>query len=126
LFKERVPDIIILDLHLPILDGFDVLRIVRDRATSPNPYVPVIVLSAHSERSHIIQARDHGATEYLVKPVSARAIYSRVANVILNPRPFVETKTYFGPDRRRFVMPTLSHDDRRVADIPEKTVRLID
>jgi two-component system, chemotaxis family, chemotaxis protein CheY len=125
-FKERVPDIIILDLHMPILDGFDVLRMVRDRATSPNPCVPVIVMSAHSERSRIIQARDLGANEYLVKPVSARAIYSRVANIVLNPRPFIETRTYFGPDRRRFVMPTLNREDRRVADIPEKTVRLID
>jgi two-component system, chemotaxis family, chemotaxis protein CheY len=125
-FKERVPDIILLDLHMPILDGFDVLRMVRDRATSPNPYVPVIILSAYSERWRIMQARDLGATEYLVKPVSASAIYSRVANVVLNPRAFVETKTYFGPDRRRFVVPTLHREDRRVADIPEHTVRLFD
>jgi len=125
-FKERVPDIILLDLHMPILDGFDVLRMVRDRATSPNAYVAVIVLSAYSERSRVIQARDFGATEYLVKPVSARGIYDRVANVVFNPRPFVENKTYFGPDRRRFVMPSLNREDRRVADIPENTVRLID
>jgi len=121
-----LPDIILLDLHMPILDGFDVLRMVRDRATSPNPYVPVIVLSAYSERWRILQARDLGATEYLVKPVSASAIYSRVANIVLNPRPFVETKTYFGPDRRRFVTSTLHREDRRVADISENTVRLID
>lgn len=126
LFKERVPDIILLDLHMPILDGFDVLRMVRDRGTSLNPYVPVIVLSAYSERWRILQARDLGATEYLVKPVSASAIYSRVANVVLNPRPFVETKSYFGPDRRRFVTASLHREDRRVADISENTVRLID
>jgi len=37
----------------------------------------------------------------LAKPISANALYERILNVVANPRPFIKTKTYFGPDRRR-------------------------
>src|SRR6185503_19347376 len=45
--------------------------------------------------------RDAGVTEFLAKPISAKALYQRIINVVANPRPFIKTKTYFGPDRRR-------------------------
>jgi len=40
-------------------------------------------------------------TEFLAKPISAKALYQRILNVVVSPRPFIRTKTYFGPDRRR-------------------------
>jgi hypothetical protein len=46
-------------------------------------------------------ARDAGVTEFLAKPISAKALYQRILNVVASPRPFIRTKTYFGPDRRR-------------------------
>jgi two-component system, chemotaxis family, chemotaxis protein CheY len=126
LFRDHVPDIVFLDIAMPILDGIETLRLLRDRSSSPNPYVPVIMLSAYSERWRVLQARDAGATEYLVKPVSAAAILARVTSVVLDPRPFVETKGYFGPDRRRFIAPTLGHAPRRAEDASENVVRLVD
>jgi hypothetical protein len=46
-------------------------------------------------------ARDAGITEFLAKPVSATLIYRRIAAMVENPRDFVETSSFFGPDRRR-------------------------
>ena len=126
MFRDHVPDIVILDVAMPILDGIETLRLMRDRSSSPNPYVPVIMLTAYSERWRVLQARDAGATEYLVKPVSAAAILARVASVVLDPRPFVETKGYFGPDRRRFVAPSLPGAPRRASDASAGVVRLVD
>jgi hypothetical protein len=37
----------------------------------------------------------------LAKPISAKGLYQRILNVVANPRPFIKTKNYFGPDRRR-------------------------
>jgi two-component system chemotaxis response regulator CheY len=46
-------------------------------------------------------ARDAGVTEFVVKPITAKAILDRIQAVIFGPRPFVKTDGYFGPDRRR-------------------------
>jgi DNA-binding response OmpR family regulator len=59
------------------------------------------MLSGHTELQRICEARDAGVNEFLAKPISARALYSRMMSLIANPRPFVRTATYFGPDRRR-------------------------
>ena len=62
---------------------------------------PIIMLTGHSEKRRVIEARDTGVTEFLAKPISAKALYQRVLNVVANPRPFIKTKSYFGPCRRR-------------------------
>jgi DNA-binding response OmpR family regulator len=74
------------------------------------------MLSSHSERQKVLMARDAGVNEFLTKPVSAKALHDRIVSVVMRPRPFVNTKTFFGPDRRRFVMPNFSGSERCVAD----------
>jgi len=108
-----MPDIIILDWNMPTLDGIDFIRLVRTGDDSPNPYVPIIMMTAHSEYAKVVSARDAGVTEILVKPLSAKSLYSRIASIILKPRPFVKSKTYFGPDRRRVVNPAYPGTERR-------------
>jgi DNA-binding NtrC family response regulator len=63
-----------------------------------NPYVPIIMLTGHSEKKRVIPARDAGVTEFLAKPISAKALYQRILNIVANPRPFIKSKSYFGPD----------------------------
>jgi len=94
-------DIIIVDWHMEPLDGLDFVRLVRTAKDSPNPYVPIIMLSGYTEYRRITEARDAGVNEFLAKPISAKALYQRFAMIIDNPRSFIRTKTYFGPDRRR-------------------------
>jgi DNA-binding response OmpR family regulator len=58
-------------------------------------------LTGHCDKRRVMTARDAGVTEFLAKPISAKALYQRILNVVVSPRPFIRTKTYFGPDRRR-------------------------
>lgn len=99
--KSFSADIIIVDWQMQPLDGLDFTRLVRTGKDSPNRYVPIIMLSAFTEMSLVTKARDAGINEFLAKPVSPKALYSRMASLIDNPRSFVRTDTYFGPDRRR-------------------------
>ncbi|MDA0652104.1 MAG: response regulator [Proteobacteria bacterium] len=94
-------DVIIVDWHMEPLDGLDFVRLVRTAKDSPNPYVPIIMLSGYTEYRRITEARDAGINEFLAKPISAKSIYQRIAAIIDNPRPFIRSKNYFGPDRRR-------------------------
>lgn len=94
-------DVIIVDWHMEPLDGLDFVRLVRTAKDSPNPYVPIIMLSGYTEYRRVVEARDAGINEFLAKPISAKSLYQRFVSIIENPRSFVRTKTYFGPDRRR-------------------------
>ncbi|BDW99916.1 response regulator [Maricaulis maris] len=99
--RSDAVDIIITDYQMEILDGLDFVRLVRTADDSPNPLVPIIMLSAYSERSRVMAARDAGITEFCAKPVTAKEMFSKIASVINEPRPFIRNKSYFGPDRRR-------------------------
>lgn len=106
-------DLIIVDYHMDLLDGTDFIRLVRTADDSPNPYVPIIMLTAYSERTKVIKARDAGVTEFCCKPVTANEMYKKVASVINRTRPFVRSPTYFGPDRRRRRDPNYTGPERR-------------
>ncbi len=93
------PDILILDWVMPILDGADMVRMIRTQ-NNPHAYIPIIMVTAHTERSRIIEARKLGIHELLCKPISAKALYQRIASIILQPRDFVKTAGYFGPEPR--------------------------
>src|SRR6202140_2331278 len=86
---------------------------IRQGGANANPYVPIIMVTGHSEKKRVIGARDAGVTECLAKPVSAKALYQRIFNAVPNPRPFIKTRTYFGPDRRRNVNPNYVGPERR-------------
>src|SRR6187431_3146833 len=84
----------------------------------------IIMLTGHSEKKRVMAARDAGVTEFLAKPISAKALYQRIINVVANPRPFIKTKTYFGPDRRRNTTANYIGPERRKggkADIIRQT-----
>ena len=95
------PDILITDIKMPIFDGIELTRMIRNPDGFSQPYLPIIMLSAYSEKHQVIAAREAGATDFICKPVSATTLYNRIQDIIENPRPFIRTTTYFGPDRRR-------------------------
>ncbi len=111
--KTFEPDIILVDWEMQPLDGLDFVKLVRTGDDSPNQYVPIIMVTGHSEQNKVTQARDAGINEMLIKPLSARTLFSRIRAVIERPRPFVETKSYFGPDRRRKQDEFFSGQERR-------------
>ncbi len=109
-------DLIIVDWNMEPMDGLALTRHIRSAADSPDPFVPIVMLSGHTEKARVMQARDAGITEFMAKPVSARSLYARIVSIIENPRPFVRTKDYFGPDRRRQMLPFEGPERRQAAE----------
>lgn len=114
--RQWSADVAIVDYHMSPIDGIELTRLVRNAADSPNPYLPIIMLTGYAERSLVMEARDAGVNEFIAKPLSARALVDRLSAVIYKPRPFVRTATYFGPDRRRRQDPSYEGPWRRWDD----------
>lgn len=100
-FKRNDPDIVITDWVMEPTDGLELIKMIREDPMSPNPYVPIIVMTGYSAKPRVESARDKGTTEFLVKPFAAKDLYNRIVQVIEKPRQFVQAKEFFGPDRRR-------------------------
>lgn len=94
-------DIAFIDMFMVPMDGIEFTRTVRTAPGGADPYLPIIMLTGHAHRDRVLEARDAGVTEFLVKPVSAKALIERLRTVIERQRPFVRTDAYTGPDRRR-------------------------
>ncbi|MBM3570031.1 MAG: response regulator [Alphaproteobacteria bacterium] len=94
-------DVCICDWNMSPLDGIDFTRLVRTASDSPNPFLPIIMLTGYTEMARIVEARDAGVTEFLAKPLSPKNLLLRLIEVVERPRQFIKTKAYFGPDRRR-------------------------
>jgi two-component system, chemotaxis family, chemotaxis protein CheY len=99
--RTDVADIVIVDLNMSPIDGLEFTQMMRKSPDSPSPYVPIIMMTGHTERSKVLAARDVGINEFVAKPISAKTLLERIVAVIDRPRSFVKTKTYTGPCRRR-------------------------
>ncbi len=113
MFGQLMPDIVMTDWEMPIVDGLELTQMIRQPDSPANPRVPIIMVTAHCERKHVVAARDAGVTEFLIKPLSAKALRERILSVVLHPRPFIQSKTYFGPDRRRNARASYAGEERR-------------
>ncbi len=111
------PDIIITDWEMDPMSGIELTKRLRTDPNSPSPYVPIIMITGYGEVEKVVEARDHGVTEYIIKPISAKGMFSRLHAVIENPRPFVRSDNYFGPDRRRRSIAV--DEERRKVIVPE-------
>jgi two-component system, chemotaxis family, chemotaxis protein CheY len=102
------PDVVILDWQMAGMNGPDFVRRVRAPDSFPFPNVPIIMLTGHGEHSRVVEAMRLGVHEFLVKPVSGKALYERLASVLLHPRPMLKRGDYYGPAPRR--LPGLASD----------------
>ena len=94
-------DVIILDWLMPVMDGRAFLKWLREHKSDTIRFIPVVVCSAYTSEALVIETRDMGANEVIVKPISATALAKRIQYVINKPRPYVKSPDFFGPDRRR-------------------------
>ncbi len=101
LFCEERHDLILTDWMMKPYDGIEFANKIRMDSLSPNPFVPIILMTGFSEKRRVIEARDTGVTEFLVKPFTANDLYKRIDQIIMKPRQFVKSPDFFGPDRRR-------------------------
>jgi CheY-like chemotaxis protein len=113
--RDANPDVVILDWMMEGMSGLEFAKEVRTSPNTPNPFVPIIMLTGHTAMDHVRQARDAGVNEFLAKPVSVKAILTRLIAVIEYPRPYVRTKAYFGPCRRRRTQEEYHGPERRAS-----------
>jgi len=113
MLKNFNPDLLLTDWNMPPTNGIDFVKRVRADKDSPNPYLPVILLTAYTERYRVEEARDAGVSEFLAKPISAKSLFDRINSIVEDRRSFIVTPTYFGPDRRRHDDPNFTGPDRR-------------
>ena len=83
IIREQPIDLVILDMMMPGMDGLQVCREVRKRSG-----MPIIILSALSDETRIVQALDAGADDYLVKPFRVRELRARIRAVLRRNQPF--------------------------------------
>ena len=115
--RRVAPDVVILDWQMPELDGPGFVRIVRSPATFPYPNVPIIMLTGHGERSRVIEAVKIGVNEFLLKPVSVKALQDRMASVLTQPREIVKSGGYYGPVPRKLATAIHADNDHAIANL---------
>jgi CheY-like chemotaxis protein len=94
------PDIMVIEWDMPVLNGPEVMRIVRSPEVFPRPELPVIMLTDRARRSDVVEAMRLGAHEFLIKPTSPKALQDRLLSIFCNPRPMVQIGDYYVPEPR--------------------------
>ena len=123
ILRERKSDLVLTDMAMKPMDGLEFTRQVRNSEHSPNPFVPIIMITGHTERHRVEAARDAGVTEFLAKPITAAHLFSRIALIVERPRAFVRCDSYFGPDRRRRQIEDYAGPWRRADDFQDRELR---
>ncbi len=98
--SDQKIDILICDALLPPYGGLKLTQAVRRNTKTENRTVPILVMAGDSRATTIENARDAGANMVIAKPISPAQLYDRLLWIAFNPRQFVDTPNYFGPDRR--------------------------
>jgi two-component system, chemotaxis family, chemotaxis protein CheY len=110
--------VVLLDWEMPLLNGAELVRIVRSPGVFPMPDVPIIMLSSFGERWRVLEAARLGVNEYLIKPVSAKVIYDRLVSITLQPRPTVRLGDYYGPEPRKLETDAIETVDEGPSLVP--------
>ncbi|MBI4184518.1 MAG: response regulator [Proteobacteria bacterium] len=111
--KNTQVDVILVDSDLEPVSGVETVKNLRDRSKSPNPFVPIIMVTGQAIRDRVFAARDAGVHEFLLKPFSANALRDRITKMLQANRAFIQAESYFGPDRRRTKNPNYKGPERR-------------
>ena len=80
LVQKEVPDLIVLDLMLPGIDGLDVARMIKSGNTTKN--IPILMLTAKDEEADVVTGLELGADDYVTKPFSPRVLVARIRAVL--------------------------------------------
>lgn len=95
------PDVVLLDWDMPVLDGMEVMHIVRSPGVFPRPNIPIIMLTHRAKRSSVLEAVRAGVHEFLLKPTSPKALRDRLTSIALKPRAMVQLGRHYVPEPRR-------------------------
>ena len=74
--KEKTPDLIILDIDMPEINGYEMLKMIKEKEHLQD--VPVIFLTSNNDKSHVVKAVAGGAKDYVVKPIDEEILTTKV------------------------------------------------
>ncbi|MCW8962473.1 MAG: response regulator, partial [Gammaproteobacteria bacterium] len=94
LMLEKTPDVLLLDLNMPEVSGFDIMQVIHERHEFK--HIPVIVLTSSTDADTKLRALELGATDFLAKPVDASELILRLRN-ILTVKAYMDRLTYYDP-----------------------------
>lgn len=118
LVESESPDIVILDLGLPDITGFDVLRQIRQFSS-----VPTIILTVRAEEADVVKGLEWGADDYITKPFRQLELLARVKSMIRRHTPAEENTIVFGQLRLDPETAQLQMSDREIAlTVTEKNI----
>jgi two-component system chemotaxis response regulator CheY len=95
------PDVMLLDWDMPVLNGMEVMHIVRSPGVFPRPNLPIIMLTNRAHRTSVCQAMRAGVHEFLLKPTSPKALHDRLMSIVIKPRPMMKLGNFYVPQPRR-------------------------
>ncbi len=101
LYCQHGPDVILMDWRYNKPEGLDFVRRVRTARNSPAANIPIILMTAYTNKDMLFKARDAGITEFLIKPFTIDTLTRQFSQLIEKPRDFVISQNFTGPDRRR-------------------------
>ena len=84
LAREHGPDLILMDLTMPVLDGLEATRLLK--ADPVTAAIPIVALTAHSEREDVAAAEEAGCDGFLCKPVEPQRVAAEVRRLLASPR----------------------------------------
>ena len=93
-------DVLMCDGGLPPEGGFALTRKIRRNTGNEHRTMPILLMTSDPRETIVKEGRDAGANMVVAKPLSPGNLYDRLAWVAFNPRQYIDTETYFGPDRR--------------------------
>ncbi len=112
------PDLVFVDWDAGRMSGLEFTREIRRNTTGLSRETPIILLAGVIDHDQLMAARQTGINEFLLKPVSAQGVLSRIEEVVLRPRKFIDSRNYVGPCRRRKEDPNFAGPWRRLTDEP--------
>lgn len=107
-------DLLLCDYELGMINGLTLVKMIRKHDGLGNPMLPIVMITAHAEGPLVAEAQAAGVDDFLVKPIQPEALLRSIQSVLQRSRPYVKTRDYVGPDRRR--RKTGTHPGRRAED----------
>lgn len=121
--ERSTPDVIICDWVMPEMNGLELVKKIRRSKNERLRQVPMIMVTSNNLRSQIEEARNAGVDTFILKPISTKAVFDRLKEVVETPRDFIESENYTGPCRRsRRPIADYSGPFRRINDPMELSV----
>lgn len=112
LFCKYKHDLIVVDWFKDSEKGLQFVKKVRSDTKSPKIEVPIIMAASYTDKKNVLNGRDSGISEFLVKPFSINGLERKMIRALGHPREFIISKDYVGPERRASLIEWTGEDRR--------------